>query len=392
MNPYEKIIYFDNNATTKTDDEVISVMLPFLGEMYGNPSSMHTFGGQVAKDIRKAREQIATALGAVLPSEIVFTSCASESSNMAVRSILESNPEKKHLITTQVEHPCVLNLFKWLERHKNYKVTYIGVDSEGQLNLDELKVSIKEDTILVACMWANNETGVIFPIKEIGKIIKEKNPNTYFFVDAVQAFGKIPVDLSDGIIDLLSISGHKFHAPKGIGALYIRNKIKLRPLLIGGHQEKSRRAGTENVAGIVAMGHAAELAVKYLEDENTRVRALRDKLEQGIISKIPYTKINGIGTERVPNTTNISFEYIEGELILLHLSDLNICASSGSACTSDTLKPSHVLDAMGVPFSFLHGSIRFSLGRYNNEKEVDYVLEIMPQIIEKLARISPFRK
>ncbi|MFH0703133.1 MAG: cysteine desulfurase NifS [bacterium] len=387
----ENIIYFDNNATTRVADEVIEDMLPFLSEKYGNPSSMHYFGGEVGNYIKKARTQVSELIGAADPHEIIFTSCGTESSNMAIRGLLAANPGKNHIISTKVEHPCVLNVTKWLKK-KGYQVTYLGVNSEGELDLDEFSESITPNTAIVTCMWANNETGVIFPVEKMAEITKEKNPSTVFFVDAVQAAGKIPIDVKNTCIDLLSISGHKIHAPKGIGSLYIKKGTLVNPLIIGGHQERGKRAGTENVAGIVGLGTASELAVNCLEDENTRVKKLRDKLERGLIEKIFNARVNGTRTNRMPNTTNISFEYIEGELILLHLSDFNICASSGSACTSGSLEPSHVLRAMGIPFTAIHGSIRFSLSKYNNENEVNYILEVMPQIIKKLNSISPFQK
>lgn len=385
----EKVIYLDNNATTRVCDEAVEAMLPFLFEKYGNPSSMHDFGGEVGKYLRKAREQVSELIGAASPEEIIFTSCGTENSNMALRGL--TNPHKKHIITTKVEHPCVLNVVKHLEK-KGYEATYLSVNSEGEIDLEEFKAAIRHDTAIVAIMWANNETGVIFPVEKMAEITKQKNPETLFFVDAVQAAGKFPIKVKDTKIDMLSISGHKVHAPKGVGALYIRKGTLISPFMLGGHQERGKRAGTENVSGIVALGKACEEAVNYLEDEATRVKNLRDKLEKGILERIFNARVNGTGRNRVPNTTNISFEYIEGELILLHLSDLGICASSGSACTSGNLEPSHVLRAMGVPFTAVHGSIRFSLSRYTTEAEIDYVLEKMPEVINKLNAISPFQK
>lgn len=387
----DKIIYFDNNATTRVDDKVIEEMLPYFGEKYGNPSSMHSFGGRIGASIQIAREQTANILGAKDPQEIIFTSCGTESANMAIRGVLDANPNKKHIITTKVEHPCVLNVYKWLEK-KGYTVTYLGVNSEGELDLEEFKNSITPNTALVSCMWANNETGVVFPVKKLAEITKEKNPSTIFFTDAVQSAGKIPINVKDSLIDIVAISGHKLHAPKGVGAIYIKKGTMVPPLIIGGHQERGRRAGTENVAGIVALGKASEVATAYLEDENTRVKTLRDRLEKGILERVFNARVNGTRINRVPNTTNISFEYIEGELILLHFSDLNICASSGSACTSGSLEPSHVLRAMGIPFTAIHGSIRFSLSRYSTDEDVDYLLEAVPQVIKKLNSISPFQK
>lgn len=385
----DKIIYLDNNATTKVCDEAVEAMLPFFGEKYGNPSSMHDFGGEVARDIRKAREQVASLTGARNPDEIIFTSCGTENSNMALRGLTTSN--KKHIITTKVEHPCVLNVAKHLEK-KGYEVTYLGVNAEGDIDITEFKNAIRLDTALVAIMHANNETGVIFPVEKMAEITKEKNPETLFFVDGVQAAGKIPLDIKNTKIDMFGISGHKIHAPKGVAALYIRKGTLVSPFMLGGHQERGKRGGTENVAGIVALGVAAEEAQNYLEDEATRVKSLRDKLEKGLLERIFNARVNGSKINRVPNTTNISFEYIEGELILLHLSDYGICASSGSACTSGNLEPSHVLRAMGVPFTAVHGSIRFSISRFTTDEEVDYVLEKMPEIINKLNSISPFQK
>ena len=387
----KKLVYLDNNATTKVDERVLAKMLPFFSEKYGNPSSMHSFGGKISKDIAIAREHIANFVGAQNPYEITFTGCGTESANIAIKGAIEINKNKKHIITTKVEHPCVLNTYKWLEK-RGYEVTYIGVNAEGELMLDELKDAIRDDTALVSIMWANNETGVIFPVEKAAKIIKDRNPKTLFFVDAVQAAGKIPMNVSAAPIDMLGISGHKFHAPKGIGALYVKKGILLPPLLLGGHQEKGLRPGTENVAGIVGMGEAAKLAQKYLPEESTKVRDLRDELEKGIVKRVFNARINSTKAPRVPNTTNVSFEYIEGELMLLHFADAGICASSGSACTSGSLEPSHVLKAMGVPFTSLHGSIRFSLSRFTTKDEIDYALEVIPSIIEKINGYSPYQK
>ncbi len=386
---FEKVIYLDNNATTRVCDEAINQMLPFFGEKYGNPSSMHNFGGDVGAYVKKAREQVAGLVGASDPQEIIFTSCGTESSNMALRGL--TDPRKKHIITTKVEHPCVLNVAKHLEKNHGYEVTYLGVNSEGLLDLDEFKDSINENTALISVMWANNETGVIFPVEQLAGIAKEKNPEVLFFVDAVQAAGKVPINVKDTRIDMLSISGHKIHAPKGIGAIYIRKGTLITPFMQGGHQERGRRGGTENVAAIVALGAASEQAVKYLEDEEVRIKQMRNRLERGILENSFNARVNGSRFKRVPNTTNISFEYIEGELILLHLSDLGICASSGSACTSGNLEPSHVLRSMGIPFTAIHGSIRFSLSRYTTDSEIDYVIEKVPAVINKLNSISPFQ-
>ncbi|HOT76226.1 MAG TPA: cysteine desulfurase NifS [Candidatus Wallbacteria bacterium] len=381
-----KAIYVDNNATTPIAPEVYHEMIPYLTQYYGNPSSIHTFGGQLASKIDEARQKVADLLGA-LATEIVFTSCGTESDNAAILGILSSNPSKKHIITTKVEHPAILNLCQHLEKN-GYDVTYLSVDRSGALSLDELQKSMRPDTAIVSVMYANNETGVIFPIEQIGRIVKSRG--SMFHVDAVQAVGKIPIDLSKSSIDLLSLSGHKLHAPKGVGVLYIRRGTMIRPFIIGGHQERGRRAGTENIASICALGKAAELAHKNIADENNIVRKMRDRLEKGLLERIPYTFVNGDTINRLPNTTNISFEYIEGESILLLLDQHGICASSGSACTSGSLQPSHVLRSMGVPFTAAHGSVRFSLSRYNNDSEIDKILEVMPAIISKLRAISPY--
>ncbi len=386
-----KIIYLDNNATTKVDEKVLEAMMPYFKEEYANPSSMYDFAKKSSSTIKEARGVIKDFVNAKDEKEIIFTSCGSESANMAIRGVLNYNKNKKHIITTKVEHPCVLNLYQTLEK-QGYKVDYIGVNSNGELNLEELEAAIDEDTALVSVMWANNETGVINPIEKISEIIKSKNNDTKFFVDAVQVAGKIPIDVQKAGIDLLGISGHKFHAPKGIGALYVNSKTMITPLIIGGHQERGKRAGTENTPYITGMAKAAELAMDNLNYEMTEVKRLRDKLESNIINKIYNARLNTGVANRVPNTTNIGFEYIEGELILLHLSDLGICASSGSACTSGSLEPSHVLRAMNVPFTAIHGSIRWSLSRFTTEAEIDYVIEKLPGIIEKATSISPYQK
>ena len=385
------MIYLDNNATTKVDEKVLEEMLPYLTENYANPSSMYDFAKKPAQAIKEARAKVRSFLGAKNEKEIIFTSCGSESANTAIKGALNCNKEKRHIITTKIEHPCVLNTYKEFEK-QGYEVDYISVNSEGVLNLDELKEKIKKDTALVSIMWANNEIGVINPILEIGEIIKTQSPETLFFVDAVQAGGKIPIDVSKTNIDMLGISGHKFHAPKGVGALYVKSSTRLTPLINGGHQERGMRAGTENVPYIVGIGKACELAMDSMDYELNEVKRLRDKLEQGILKNVFNARLNSPMMNRVPNTTNIGFEYVEGELILLHLSDLGICASSGSACTSGSLEPSHVLRAMGIPFTALHGSIRFSLSRFNTEKEIDYVIEKMPAIMDKLTSISPFQE
>ncbi len=381
------IIYFDNNATTQVAPEVLEAMLPFFKDMYGNASSMHSFGGQVGKHIAVAREQIAELLGA-MPDEILFTSCGTESDNTAVISAIETQPEKKHFITTRVEHAAVLAMGDYLEK-KGYDVTYLSVDSKGQLDLAELEAAIRPDTALVSIMFANNETGTVFPIAEIAEIVKSRG--VLLHVDAVQAVGKEIIDLKKLPIDFLALSGHKLHAPKGIGVLYIRRGTRFRPFLRGGHQERGRRAGTENSPYIIGLGKACELAGKNIAQERTEVARLRDMLEQGIVSQIPNSIVNGDREHRLPNTTSIAFEAVEGEAILLMLDQFGICASSGSACTSGSLEPSHVLRAMGVPFTYAHGSVRFSLSRYSTEEEVKKVIEVTPKIIENLRAISPFR-
>lgn len=380
-----KIVYLDNNATTRVAPEVFIEMKPFLSDFYGNPSSIHTFGGGCRKFINKAREQVAELLAAE-PEEIIFTGSGSESDNTAIMGALElAGPEKRHVIITQVEHEAVLEVGHYLKR-KGYRVTELPVDRKGALNLDLLADSITEDTAVVSVMWANNETGVVYPIEQIAEIVKSKG--VYFHTDAVQAVGKIPVDLSRVPVDFLALSGHKFHAPKGVGVLFVRNGIKMPPYIRGGHQENGIRAGTENVAGIVGLGKAAELARERMSADADHEKTLRDKLEKGILATCKDSRVNG--ANRLPNTLNVSFEFVEGESILLMLDDLGICASSGSACTSGSLEPSHVLRAMGVPHSMAHGSIRFSLSRYTTEEEIDYVLEHMPKVIDRLREISPF--
>ena len=382
-------VYLDNNATTRVADEVIAAMMPFLVQHYGNPSSMHRFGGEAGQGIATSREQVMSLLGASSPQEIVFTGGGSESDNLAIVGTLRAYPEKRHIVSTAVEHPAVLGLCRELESRQGYEVTYLSVDREGMLDLDELRASIRPDTAIVSIMMANNETGVIFDSRAIGEIVKDQG--SIFHVDAVQAPGKILLDMAGTeCIDLLSISGHKLHAPKGVGALYVRKGCKLRPLIVGGHQERGRRAGTENVASIVGLGVACELAATHLGDENTRVRALRDRLETSLLQNIPDSIRNGHAERRLPNTSNVSFKYIEGEGILLLLDRARIAASSGSACTSGSLEPSHVLKAMGVPFTSAHGSIRFSLSRYNTDEEIDYVVAVLPRIVERLRAITPF--
>jgi cysteine desulfurase len=381
-----KEVYLDNNATTKVDEAVFAEMRPYFCELYGNPSSMHFFGGQVQSKVDEARNRVAALLGAS-PEEIIFTACGTESDNTAIRSALEVFPEKRHIITTRVEHPAVLTMCRNLAK-RGYRVTELNVDGEGRLDLNELKRAIDEDTVVVSIMYANNETGVVFPVEEIGALVREKG--ALFHTDAVQAVGKIPLNMARSTVDMLSLSGHKLHAPKGIGVLYLRKGVPFRPFLVGGHQEKNRRAGTENTASIIALGKACELAGEYMEDENTRVRSMRDRLEKKLLALIPNARINGGKADRLPNTLSIAFEYVEGEAILLLLSEQGICASSGSACTSGSLEPSHVLRAMGVPFTCAHGSIRFSLSRFTTDAEVDLVIRELPSIIHRLREMSPF--
>jgi cysteine desulfurase len=381
-----RTIYFDNNATTKVAEEVFEEMKPYFCQLYGNPSSMHTFGGQTGSKIRHAREQVAALLGCD-PAEIIFTSCGTESDNAAIKGTLAAAPNRRKIITTRVEHPAVLAVCRDLENH-GYTVIELAVDKQGRLDLAELENHLDDDTALVTIMYANNETGVIFPIEKIAELVTERG--IPFHTDAVQAAGKIALNLSNSNIDLLSLSGHKLHGPKGVGALYVRKGTRISPFMLGGHQEAGRRAGTENVPAILGLGKACELAAENIEEENSRVRLLRDKLENAILKSCPDCRVNGDRDNRLPNTTNISFEYIEGEAILLMLDKYGICASSGSACTSGSLEPSHVLRAMGVPFTAAHGSIRFSLSRYNTEKEVDYTIEKMPQIVDRLRQLSPF--
>ena len=381
-----KEIYLDNNATTKVDDAVFEEMRPYFCELYGNPSSMHFFGGQVQKKVDEARKRVANLLGA-MPEEIIFTSCGTESDNAAIRSALEIFPEKRHIITTRVEHPAVLTLCRNLAK-RGYRVTELSVDGEGRLDIDELKAVIDEDTAIVSVMYANNETGVVFPIEEVGAIVKENG--ALFHTDAVQAVGKIPMNMAESNIDMLALSGHKLHAPKGIGALYLRKGVPFRPFMVGGHQERNRRSGTENTASIIALGKACELAGQFMEDENTRVKAMRDRLEKEILAAIPNVRVNGGLAERLPNTLSVAFEFVEGEGILLLLNEKGICASSGSACTSGSLEPSHVLRAMGVPFTCAHGSIRFSLSRFNTDAEIDLIVSELPPVIKRLREMSPF--
>ncbi len=385
----DKVVYLDNNATTMVAPEVFEAMAPYFTELYGNPSSMHTFGGQVGTAVDKARQQVASLLGCDT-AEIVFTSCGTESDSTAILAGLRANRDKRHVVTTRVEHPAVKNLCDNLGSMtgSKYRVTKLKVSEDGLVDFAEYLEALTEDTAIVSIMWANNETGVVLPVPEMAKAAKERG--ILFHTDAVQAVGKIPINLSELDVDFLSMSGHKLHAPKGVGVLYVKRGTAFAPFLSGGHQERGRRAGTENVASIIGLGKACELAAGKMEEENIRVKALRDKLENGLLNAIPRSILNGNKEQRLPNTTNISFEFVEGEAILLHMNRHKICASSGSACTSGSLEPSHVLRAMGVPFTAAHGSIRFSLSVYNTEAEIDYVLKKMPPIIAELRELSPF--
>ncbi len=386
MNLTKDVVYVDNNATTRVAPEVIEAMMPFLADYYGNASSIHRFGGQVRHAIDEARARLAGLLGAA-PGEIVFTSCGTESDNAAILSALENDVARRKVVTTRVEHPAILGLCTALQK-RGYHIEYCPVNGKGMICLDRLCEMIDDQTAIVSVMWANNETGNIYPVINLADIAHEHG--ALFHTDAVQAVGKVPIDLARTKIDFLSLSGHKLHAPKGVGALYIRRGTKFNPFQIGGHQEGGLRAGTENVAGIVGLGRAALLAAENMEEERTRVAALRDRLEAGLLATCPNARVNGNPPSRLPNTTNISFEFVEGESILLMLDQFGIAASSGSACTSGSLEPSHVLRAMGVPYTAAHGSIRFSLSRYNTDAEIDLILEKMPPIIRRLRDISPF--
>lgn len=382
------MIYLDNNATTRVAPEVLDAMQPYLSEFFGNPSSAHTLGREMKRAIEEAREQVASLLGADETSEIVFTSCGSESDNWAIRGVLASAPEKKHIVTTLVEHEAVRNLCLLLES-EGYEVTWLGVDQNGELDLDSLRTALRPDTALVSIMLANNETGVLFPIEEIGRIVHE-NSQAAFHVDGVQAVGKIPISLKN--VDLFAMSGHKLHAPQGIGALYVRKGISLSPMIIGGAQEQGRRAGTSAVPNIVALGAACRLASE--DNDHTSVEQLRNRLEDEILKTIPNTRLNGVAdrAKRLPNTSNISFEYVDGQNILMHLDQTGICVSTGSACHSTTHESSPTLRAMNVPFTAAQGSIRFSLGRYNTEADIETTLSVLPEIIAKLAAMSPYEE
>ncbi|MHB8199430.1 MAG: cysteine desulfurase NifS [Acidithiobacillus sp.] len=380
--------YMDNNATTRVDPRVLETILPYFSEYYGNPSSMHSFGGDVGKRLEEARASVQALLGVEHDSEIIFTSCGTESDNTAILSALAIQPSRREIITSVVEHPAILSLCDHLERHEGYKVHYIPVDRLGRISMEAYAAALSEQVAIVSMMYANNETGTIFPVETMARMAKEKG--ALFHTDAVQAVGKIILNMQESAIDMLSLSGHKLHAPKGIGALYVRRGTRYRPMLRGGHQERGRRAGTENTTGIIALGLAADMALEHMEYENTVVRALRDRLEAGILAQVPYAFANGDPEHRLPNTSSISFEYIEGEAILMLLSRVGIAASSGSACTSGSLEPSHVLRAMDIPYTAAHGTIRFSLSRETTEAEVDWVIAQTPPIVEQLRRLSPY--
>lgn len=380
-------IYLDNNATTMVDPEIVEAMLPFFTEQFGNPSSLHSFGNKVGFALKQARKQVQTLLGAEHDSEIIFTSCGSESDSTAILSALKAQPERKEIITTVVEHPAVLNLCEYLET-EGYTVHKLAVDSKGRLDLDEYAKLLTDNVAVVSVMWANNETGTIFPVIKMAEMADEAG--IMFHTDAVQAVGKIPMNLQDTSIHMLSLSGHKLHAPKGVGVLYLKRGTRFRPLLRGGHQERGRRAGTENSASIVGLGLACEQALKHMEYENTFVAALRDRLQEGILAAVPHAFVTGDVENRLPNTLNVAFEYIEGEAILLLMNKMGIAASSGSACTSGSLEPSHVMKAMGIPYTAAHGTVRFSLSRYNTMEEVERVIEAVPPIVAQLRKLSPY--
>jgi len=385
------MIYLDNNATTAIAPEVRDAMRPYFEELYYNPSSAYLIATEVAKHVEKARATIARHIGATTASEILFTSCATESNNHVFAGGAKANPNRRHIITTAVEHPAVLEVCKDLER-SGYEVTWLGVDCSGQLNIREYVQALRPDTLLVSIMHANNETGVVFPVARLARIAKETDTNILFHTDATQSMTKLPINLSGEMrnVDFVSFSGHKLHAPKGVGGLYIRRGTPCRTFLIGGHQENGRRGGTENVPYIIGMARAFELAGETHKEDVSRMARLRDKLQQGILERIPYVEVNGGMTERMPNTLNVACHYVEGEGILFQLNDAGICASSGSACTSGSLEPSHILTAMQVPFTAVHGSVRFSLSRYTTEAEIDLVLEKFPATIANLRQLSPY--
>lgn len=385
-----KLIYLDNNATTPVAPAVFEAMKPYFTEKYGNASSMYPLAAESHRAMETARQQVADLLGVAHADEIIFTGCATESDNTAIFSAVRSFPTKKHIITSAVEHPAILHPLRYLQG-QGYRVDFIGVDSQGRFNMDQYKAVLDDDTALVTVMWANNETGTVFPIEEIARLAKEKG--ALFHTDAVQVIGKMPLDVKNTAIDMLSLSGHKFNAPKGVGALYVRRGTRFTEFMMGGHQEKARRGGTENIPYIVGLGKAAQLAQARANGAAlTKMAALRDDLQARLLAHITDSKLNGDPEHRVPNTLNISFGYVEGEAILMHLNEYGICASSGSACTSGSLEPSHVMRAMGVDFQFAHGSVRFSLSEETTQAEIDKVVEVLPGIIETLRQISPFAR
>ncbi len=385
------IIYMDNNATTRVAPEVVEALMPFLTDDYFNPSSLYEPAHIPAEAITKARKTVAKLLGNARPPEILFTSCATESNNTAVFGTISANPDRRHIITTGVEHPAIFSVGEDLQR-RGIDVDFIPVDADGQIDRIEFVRALRSDTLMVSVMHANNETGVIFPVEELSRITKETDEGIIFHTDATQTVGKLPIDLRGSFrhVDLLSFSGHKLHAPKGIGALFIRRGTRCRPFLLGGHQEDGRRAGTENVAFIVGLAKALELAMERHDEDEPRILSMRDRLERELVARIPYLEVNGRNSPRLSNTLNVACHFIEGEGILYQLSAQGICASSGSACTSGSLEPSHVLRAMHIPFSAVHGSVRFSLSRYNTEAEVDRVIEVFPGIVDSLRRLSPY--
>ena len=384
------MIYLDNNATTRVAPEVLDAMHPYLGQLFGNPSSAHALGREMKRAVEQSREQVATLIAAADVNEIVFTSCGSESDNWAIRGVLATRPDKKHIVTTLVEHEAVRNLCHLLE-HEGYEVTWLGVDHNGELDLDELRAALRPDTALVSTMLANNETGVLFPIEEIGGIVRETS-EALFHVDGVQAVGKIPIDLKKTAVDLFALSGHKLHAPQGIGALYMRKGVSLPSWIIGGGQEQGRRAGTSAVPNIVGLGAACKLALE--DNGHARIERLRNRLEDEILKNIPNARLNGVAdrSKRLPNTSNISFAYVDGQNILLHLDQAGICVSTGSACHSSSHESSPTLRAMNVPYPVAQGSIRFSVGRFNTEEDIETTLSVLPDIIARLAAMSPYQE
>ena len=385
------IIYLDNNATTRVAPEVFDALTPYLTDQYFNPSSLYEPAHGPADAITTARKSVARLLGRARPDEILFTSCATESNNTAVFGTIAANPDRRHIVTTGVEHPAIFSVGEDLQR-RGYDVSFVPVDSDGRIDRVEFVRALRDDTLMVSVMHANNETGVIYPVEELSRITKETEPSIIFHTDATQTVGKLPIDLRESFkhVDLLSFSGHKLHAPKGVGALYIRRGTRCRPFLLGGHQEDGRRAGTENVAFIVGLARALELAMENHDEDEARILALRDRLERELVRRIPYLEVNGKNAPRLSNTLNVACHFIEGEGILYQLSAEGICASSGSACTSGSLEPSHVLRAMHIPFTAIHGSVRFSLSRYTTDAEIDRVIEVFPGIVNSLRRLSPY--